>query len=633
MSFLTTLEQFHFLRPLWLFGLIPVAFVGWKLWNLGMQSGQWQKLIPNHLLEHLLEGEEQSHSRLPAVLITIAGMIAVIALAGPAWRQLSTPVEKSRAPLVLVVDLSRSMLAADPKPNRMVRAKQKLTDIVRLRKDGLTALVAYAGDSHVVTPLTDDSGTLINMVRALNPDIMPVPGSRPEKGIEQAIALMKQGAGQAGTILLLTDGMEKDQSQKIEKLVKSSGNRHSIPGFGAANGAPIPADGGVFQRDRDGAIVMAQLDRELLAQTAQATSGHYSDLTLNDSDILSLIPQVSLLDQTERVDRNFDNWHDEGRWLVLLLTPFAAFGFRRGWILPVLLVGVFSLHPRPSYALEWNDLWETQDQQAQKLLNSGDAKAAAETFQNQNWKAEALDKSGNHEEAAKLFGQQNTAEGFFNQGNALARAGKLEESLKAYDKALEKNPELEAASKNKKVVEDLKKQQQQNQDQNQKSQDNQQDKQDDSKDQQNQKGSDQSQDQQSDDKQKGDDSQSKSDQQKDQQNANDPNKDQEQNSDQSSSDDQKDQQQKQGQSEQGQDEKEQQPQPAPDNQESQDQNDQEQQMQAEAGEESDQQNPDKKQIEAWLRRIPDDPGGLLRRKFEQQEQQRKRPVQQGEKTW
>ena len=375
-----------------------------------------------------------------------------------------------------------------------------------MRKDGLTALVAYAGDSHVVTPLTDDSGTLINMIRALNPDIMPVPGSRPEKGVAQAIALIKQGAGQAGTILLLTDGMEKDQSQLIEKRVKDSGNRLSILGFGSTSGAPIPAEGGGFQRDRDGAIVMAQLDRERLAQTAQATSGHYSDLTLDDSDILSLIPQASIHDQTVRVDRSFDNWYDEGRWLVLLLIPFAALGFRRGWILPALLVGVFSLQPRPGYALEWKDLWETQDQQAQKLMNSGDTKIAAETFQNQNWKAEALDQSSNHEDAAKLFGQQNSAEGSLIRATLWPVPVSLGESLKAYDRALEKNPDLEAASKNKRIVEDLKKQQeqqQQNQDQNQKNQD-------DSQDQQNQEDSDQSQNQQSDDQQEGDDSQSKS---------------------------------------------------------------------------------------------------------------------------
>ena len=316
------IEQFHFLRPFWLLALIPIAFLGWKLWNLALQSGQWRKLIPDHLLKHLLEGEEQSLSRFPAGAFIVAGIIAVIALAGPAWRQISTPVEKSRTPLVLVVDLSRSMLAADPKPNRMVRAKQKLTDIVRLRKDGLTAIVAYAGDSHTVTPLTDDSSTLINMIRALSPDIMPVPGSNPEKGIARAIELMQQGASQAGTILLLTDGIEANQSKAMEKMVNDSGNRLSILGFGSETGAPVPAADGGFQRDRDGAIVMAQLDRNLLAQTARATGGHYSDLSLNDSDILSLIPQTSIHDATVRVDRSFDNWHDEGRWLVLLLLPF-----------------------------------------------------------------------------------------------------------------------------------------------------------------------------------------------------------------------------------------------------------------------------------------------------------------------
>ncbi|WP_281646204.1 VWA domain-containing protein [Parendozoicomonas sp. Alg238-R29] len=627
---MSMIEQFHFLRPLWLLALIPVLFIGWKLWKQSLQAGQWQKLIPGHLLEHLLEGEQQTRSRAPAILATLAGIIAVIALAGPTWRQLTTPVEKSRAPLVLVVDLSRSMLAADPSPNRLVRAKQKLTDIVRLRKDGLTGLVAYAGNSHVVTPLTDDSATLINMIRALDPSIMPVPGSRPEKAIAQAVELMKQGAGQAGTILLLTDGMEESQSQAITNILKQSGDKLSILGFGTETGAPVPGENGGFQRDRNGAIVMAQLDRDILSSTAKVTGGRYSDLTLDDNDILSLIPGSSVTDETIRVDRSFDSWFDEGRWLVLLLLPLAALAFRRGWVLPVLLLGLSS-QPQHSYAMEWKDLWKRPDQQAQALLENGDAKAASETFENTEWKAEALDKSGNYEEAAKMFGQQNTAEGFYNQGNALARAEKLDESLKAYDKALEKNPNLEAAQKNKQIVEDLKKQQQKNNqqqgDQNQNSNDKEQNSDQNQNSENNSDSSSKNKDSQSDSQ--GSDSQN-SNSKNQQQNHQQPEgqKSDEAESEQDRDDSNKSSEPEEQQSQQTKDEQEdagEQPQPSqPEQSES---SPQEQSQHLQDGE----QDQDAEQIEAWLRRIPDDPGGLLRRKFEQQQQ--RQPVQQGEKTW
>ena len=204
------------------------------LWQKRQQSGKWQKLIPEHLLSHLVEGDEQPFSRLPALLALIAGIITVIALSGPAWRQISTPVEKSRSPLVLVVDLSRSMLAADPSPNRLTRAKQKLTDILRTRQDGLTALIAFAGGSHVVAPLTDDSATLTNLVRSLHPDIMPITGSHPEKGIEQAIELLRQGAGQPGEILMLTDEVQPGQARAINRMLTGTGDTLSILGIGTS---------------------------------------------------------------------------------------------------------------------------------------------------------------------------------------------------------------------------------------------------------------------------------------------------------------------------------------------------------------------------------------------------------------
>ena len=86
------------------------------------------------------------------------------------------------------------MLAADIQPDRLTRTRHKLLDILKERKEGLTALVAYAGDAYTVAPLTDDNGTLANLVKALSPDIMPVPGSNPASGIRQGCRSTRTGS-------------------------------------------------------------------------------------------------------------------------------------------------------------------------------------------------------------------------------------------------------------------------------------------------------------------------------------------------------------------------------------------------------------------------------------------------------
>ncbi len=234
------IANFHFLRPFWLLALVPLAGVIWLIWQCQIRRNGWQQLIPAHLLSHLMENEQQTRSRWPAILAAICGVVAILALAGPAWQKINTPVEKSVAPVVVVTDLSNAMLATDLAPNRLTRVKQKLTDIVRQRKDGVTALVAYAGSSHVVAPLTDDSATLTNLVQAMDPSIMPLPGRAPEQAISQAIQLLNSGSSQGGTILLVTDSLTPQQSTTIYQLMASSGHNLSILGAVSENGAPIP---------------------------------------------------------------------------------------------------------------------------------------------------------------------------------------------------------------------------------------------------------------------------------------------------------------------------------------------------------------------------------------------------------
>jgi Ca-activated chloride channel family protein len=213
-------------------------------------------------------------------------------------------------------------------------------------------------------------------------------------------------------------------------------------------------------------MLLSRLDIKALWDLAQAGGGVYRTLDTGAADtdaVLEFVDRRAEADQQSGQDVHVDQWRDGGVWLLPLLIPLAALGFRRGW-LGLILLAVLAPVPQPAWALEWADLWRTPDQQAQQVLQSGDAKAAAERFADPDWKAAAEYKAGQFEAAAQHLEPRDTPLTQYNRGNALARQGQLESALKAYDRALELNPGHEDAQYNRKLVEEaLKKQQEQQQ--------------------------------------------------------------------------------------------------------------------------------------------------------------------------
>ena len=167
-------ENFHFLRPWFLLALpFGIAILYWVS-RISFSSSNWKQAIDENLLAYLIEKpEQQQQQRLPVVSLFIAWIIACIAMAGPSWEQIKQPVIKKQDALVIILDLSLSMYAEDQKPSRIISARRKIQDILARRKEGLTALIVYSGDAHVVSPLTDDTDTITTMIPALEPGIMP----------------------------------------------------------------------------------------------------------------------------------------------------------------------------------------------------------------------------------------------------------------------------------------------------------------------------------------------------------------------------------------------------------------------------------------------------------------------------
>ena len=283
------LSQFHFMRPFWLLMLIPCLLILLLLWRQHRPAGNWQNVIAPELLQHLLHEKEQKMDRTPLRLLMLGWILATLAVAGPSWETQPTPVSKSEQPLVIAVDLSLFMLASDVKPDRMARARYKLQDLIRIQQDGEIALVSYAGSAHIVAPLTDDDRTLINLVKALNPAIMPIQGNKPAEAVKQALELLAQGSSEDGEILLVTGTLSAAQHEQITEVLKDSNTRLSVLGVGTPQGAPIPLPDGGYLKDSQGSIIIPQLAKDKLTQLAREHGGAYRDMTVGDSDSESTV--------------------------------------------------------------------------------------------------------------------------------------------------------------------------------------------------------------------------------------------------------------------------------------------------------------------------------------------------------
>ncbi len=507
------------------------------------------------------------------------------------------------------MDLSQSMDATDLRPSRLERAKLKLLDILKARKGGQTALIVYASSAFVVTPLTDDTNTIANLVPTLKTELMPAQGSRAYIAINKAGELLQQAGATHGDTLLITDGLSSKDNAAIEAL-KQQNHRLSILGVGTTEGGPVPLSGG-FLKDAKGAIVIPKLRPQQLQKAALKGGGLFVSMQADDSDIerldnLFTIKRVKPESETPTLGElqlTADIWQEEGPWLLLLVLPFAALWSRKGWLLclPVIATVLTLALPEPSYAFELDNLWRSNDQKAMQLFNAGDAKKAAEQFNDNRWKSSAHYRAGDYEKALDSLSEPANSDDFYNQANALAQLGRYPEAVKAYDEALELDANNKDASYNRELVKKAMQNKQNDQQQKGQSGDEQQDQQESDDNSESSDSSGQQQDQ----PQKDADSEEKNSdaeqQQAQQESSPSPDKQEQNNEDEAKQALQDAQQQEQASEEQDADEQQ--------NEES---------LSMNEISENEAFDEDQQATEQWLKRIPDDPGQLLRRKFQYQ---------------
>ncbi len=446
-------EAFHFLRPQFLWLLVPaVLFVVIGLLSMRQETA-WKKVIAPHLRPYVIKkGSEKTKFVMQLVLMLALGF-GVLGLAGPAWKKVEVPGQELETPVVILLDLSQSMMATDLQPNRLERAKFKINDLLKQNPQARVALIGFAGTAHTIVPLTRDYEIITSHIDGLTPNVMPFPGSDLEGAFAMADSVMSV-TDAPGTVLVLSDDVDEAEFAAIQSFVQAYPGRVEILPMNTDAGAEVPMPHSrAFFKDSEGNPVHSSLDRQILSRLSSIDRVSVHELTLDDSDVALISKKISdNLKFTEKPEEKDDAWQDMGLLLVIPMATLLLLWFRRGWVIYSLVLLAFTSCTDGS---KFADLWYTPDYQGQKLSEKGDFAQAAQRYDDPMRKGVANFKAGNYADAIEDFKEDTTAHGAYNLGLAYFQSGDTLAAMLAFQTASELDPGFAPAQQAKQQMQQM----------------------------------------------------------------------------------------------------------------------------------------------------------------------------------
>lgn len=413
------LDAFHFLRPLWLLALLPLAAIWWTVRRGRFRPIQASAGIAPHLRAALTVGGDGRRRLLPIDGVGLALALLATGAAGPTWSRQPDPFAAQSAPLVIALKVALSMETADISPSRLDRGKQKIRDLLDLRAGARTALLAYSGTAHVVVPMTEDPGVMLPYLEGLTPQVMPAEGDRAAEALALATSLLAREAGPGG-VLFVADGLDLADVAALTGAADRVAVLAMLPEGQADRGLDALAGVPVIPVSPDPSDV-ARIDRMLTAAQARAT--------LAESD---------------------QPWRDRGPWLAWPAALLMLLWFRRGWTMRWTMLAALALSlPAPGAQAEGvADWFLTPDQQGRLAYQRNQFKRAAELFEDPLWRGYTLYRAGQYAAAVEVLDRVETAQSAFIQGMAHIKSRRYRDGVRAFETTLVRDPDYPGAAEN-----------------------------------------------------------------------------------------------------------------------------------------------------------------------------------------
>lgn len=293
--------RFANIEALWLLLFVPVLLL-LMIWDRARRRRRISSFGNPKAVGRLMPYASATRFVIKAVLYELALVCLIIAIARPQFGSQKTESQRKGAEIMLVLDISRSMMAEDVQPNRLERAKMEISKLVTQLKQDRIGLILFAGKAFVQLPITNDYSAAQMFLSQVNCNMISEQGTALGEAIGLAVNSFSPQEDMGKSIVIISDGENhEDDPVSAAKTAGELGIKIISVGIGSPEGSPIPEGGGGLKKDANGEIVITRLDEKTLSQIALTTGGVY--MRANNFQA-SLGPVLDEIDKLEKAEFN-----------------------------------------------------------------------------------------------------------------------------------------------------------------------------------------------------------------------------------------------------------------------------------------------------------------------------------------
>ncbi len=312
-------EAFRFQHKIYLWGLAALApmvilflfFQNWRNRNL-------KRFAHSSLLEQLTPDVSFNKHLIKFILLSLAFEMIVIGFANPQVGTKQEKVKREGIDVIIAMDVSNSMLSEDIKPNRLMRAKNFVSNFIDELHNDRLGMIVFAGRGYVQMPLTVDYSAGRMYLKTINTNLVPTQGTNIAEAVNMARENFVEGENKSKALIIITDGEDNEGGvdEAIADAVKEGVKVFTI-GVGTDNGGPIPV-GSDFKRDESGSIVLSKMNQEMLRDLAAKGNGKYFQLGSGKDEINAILKELGRINTKEFEEMVFTSFDDQFQWCLAI---------------------------------------------------------------------------------------------------------------------------------------------------------------------------------------------------------------------------------------------------------------------------------------------------------------------------